>query len=1021
MMHTRFPVVLLLVLALHPAAGQRLQRAPAARIPLAQTEDHVVTPLPLDRVIGIDMSSHPLRAVLDEIARLGDIHLTYVVEDLATTPLVSLRASSIRVEDALNRVLTRSHLSIARAIGDEVVLVRRRNTAAVRIDGIVTGRVSDAEGHSLAGALVTVAGRSGIADEEGRYRITAVSEGSQVLVVRYVGFLPESTTVLVLARQSIVHDVRMEVRPAVLSTMRVTGQRLGQALALSQQQSASTIKNIVAAEEIAQLPDRNVAEALQRFPGVSVENNHGQGQNVLIRGLSPQFNNVTFAGVSMPSSAGGDRAVPLDLFASEMLGAIEVSKTLTPDMDANAIGGTINMVPRTPAEGPATIQAIASGGRSGQTGKGISQLAGLYGRRFATDNRLGILVGGNYYTGSRGSDDMDVSWVTKTVAGSESTVLDDLQLRDYDFDETRRGGILSADYHLSASSQFHLRGMIGDYEDNSVRRSSRVRFSTGTYVRLDSMRNGRIDRGLVDNPNTSNNGVLSFGGQHQLRVVGVDYDLSYARASRHQVQNTTNFTRRSLTLRVDASDPLTPRYEVQGADPDDLSAWTFSNYTNLDAKIADRDATAAINLHLPISIAGATGTFQFGGRVNDKHKNRTVASRNYDGVQGGLTLATVAEGSDDKDFFQSQYRVGRAPGVSEMADYFSANSAKFNQNATDSKVESDADAYDAKERVTAAYVMATMQMRHLTLIPGVRVEHTNLDYIGNEIRYDGTGTFAGTAPVAGGGSYTNVMPGVNARLAINDATNVRFAVTRSISRPLYGDIAPSRTVEPLTSDISLGNPALRPTFAVNADLLAERYSSSIGVLSAGFFYKSLTDFVFSRTFTYGETPFVGYTATQPQNGARAVVYGAEVNWQQQLTFLPGLLDGLGVSANYTLTESSAEIPGRERKAPLPGQARNVGNLALLYDKFGFAGRIATSLYGTNLTGVGATSDTDIFFDDHLEMDISASYRTRHNAQVFVELANLIDGPRRRYRGTAATPVEHEYYAPWMQVGVRLAR
>jgi TonB-dependent receptor len=191
----------------------------------------------------------------------------------------------------------------------------------------------------------------------------------------------------------------------------------------------------------------------------------------------------------------------------------------------------------------------------------------------------------------------------------------------------------------------------------------------------------------------------------------------------------------------------------------------------------------------------------------------------------------------------------------------------------------------------------------------------------------------------------------------------------------------------------------------------------IGILSGGVFYKSLKDIIYLSTFEEAGGPYDGFEVTQPVNGDKATLLGVEVNWQQQFTFLPGFWSGFGIYANYTYTDSKADLTGRDDTV-LPGQAGNVGNFALTYEKYGFQGRLSFAYYGEYIYEVGETPEEDIYYDKNLRIDFNASQQITRNLQAYLQFVNLSDTPLRYYIGDTNRPIQREFYSWWTQLGLR---
>jgi TonB-dependent receptor len=456
-------------------------------------------------------------------------------------------------------------------------------------------------------------------------------------------------------------------------------------------------------------------------------------------------------------------------------------------------------------------------------------------------------------------------------------------------------------------------------------------------------------------------------------------------------------------------------------DPDDIQAnpqnQDFSAYVldGLSQEVnftKDRDIVGALNLRYFLGSGGdVSGWLKFGGKFRAKKKERDNQEVEFD-IEDDVFLTDVPT-TDVGTILDGRYDVG--PFVS--GGFAAQASAGLESEANP---ELDAEDFDASEDVAAGYAMATLQLgAKVLLVGGARYEHTSLDYTGYTVEFDADGEYVGTTPSSGSDGYGQFLPMLHLRYAIDARSNLRAAVTRTLARPNYYDLVPYQVINREDEEILRGNSSLQPTLAWNFDLLGERYFESVGVLSAGLFYKSLSDYIYVFN---TEEEFQGdeFDVLQPRNGEEASVFGFELALQRQLDFLPSPLDGLGLYANYTFTDSEASFPGREgEKATLPGQSRHVGNVALSYEKGGFQGRAALNFHGKYIDEVGETEAEDRYYDDHVQLDISASQSIGKKARIYLELLNLTDEPLRYYRGVPDRPDQEEYYRWWVLFGIKL--
>jgi TonB-dependent receptor len=306
----------------------------------------------------------------------------------------------------------------------------------------------------------------------------------------------------------------------------------------------------------------------------------------------------------------------------------------------------------------------------------------------------------------------------------------------------------------------------------------------------------------------------------------------------------------------------------------------------------------------------------------------------------------------------------------------------------------------------------------LFLLPGVRLEYTSEDFVGRNVRFDPKGNWLGSDPLEVTASYVVPLPDVHLRYALTPDDNIRIAFTRSIARPNVHDAVPYRAQDDSALTVAMGTPGLRPTKSWNVDAMAEHYFKSIGVVSAGVFYKDLADYIYTFT-QQQQIGGVQYLVTQPLNGEAATLGGVEFALQNHLRFLPSPFNGIGVYANYTYTNSTAHFPGRAADATLPGQSKHVGNIAGSYERGGFDGRISVNFHGSYLDTVGADATQDRFYDRSTQMDITLLQKVARNARVYFNLLNVNDALLRYYQGQTQYVQQEEHYHWWAEFGVKV--
>jgi TonB-dependent receptor len=873
--------------------------------------------------------------------------------------------------------------------------------------GSIAGRVVDQSTRAaLPGAAIIVDGTSlsTVTDRDGHFRLSGVAAGPVTLVVSYIG--RADTRLSVTANTSTTEvvvevDGRGEDSSRYQESVVVSAPLLAdaQARALNQQKNASNIANIVSADQIGSFPDPNAAEATQRIPGVSIQRDQGEGRYVIIRGTEPRLNSTMVNGERLPAPEANVRQVALDVIPADLLQSIEVSKTLTPDMDGDAIGGSVNLVTKNAPERFRAFGSIGTGYNSSLSSYDQHSLMGTTGSRFA-GGKAGIIVSASSTGTERGNEDFEPVYTAGNLA--------DLDLRSYVVTRRRNGSTAAMDIHPNADTQLNVRGIYNYYiDDREERQRMRNRVA-----------NRRLERELRDRTHTEHIWSISADGARNFNRGTIDFRVSTARADQDDpLTIATTFRQSNVNFLPNVTPASIDPDNVQAAPQNEsIDAYTFNQQTRATNFAGERDLVGAVNFRFnAASSQGLTAFIKAGAKFRDKTKERTRDEFTLTSATTIPMSAVFGGAAGNHSLLDGRYAFGPYldPDLArDLVDRYNLTSVANHARDTED--------FDVSEQVASGYVMAELFAgARVSIIPGVRVEHTAADYTGHEVLFSPAGAWLETRPITGARDYTTVLPGINVKFAATPSTNLRVAVTRSLARPNYFDLVPYRAFNDSDNTIANGNPALEPTLSWNADALVERYFSSIGVISAGVFYKKLEDYIYvftSRQQVNGET----FTVTQPLNGESASIRGVELAAQSQLGFLPSPLDGFGVYLNYTFTDSTAEFPGRiGEAATLPGQSRHVGNVATFYEKFGFATRLSVNFHGSYVDQVAAETGLDRFYDTHTQVDFSISQRFARKFRAYFNALNLSDAPLRYFQGVNTRPLQEEHYRAWYEFGVKV--
>lgn len=890
------------------------------------------------------------------------------------------------------------------------ILLLLFGTTAMAQRGIIKGRITDHKSREpLTGATVVVTGTSNAAatDLNGSYQFY-VKSGTLRLTVRYLGYQDTTLTVNVNSDELKVLNIALSGRQRNLNDVIITGYTQGQAKALNQQKNADNIKNIIAADQIGRFPDPNAAEALQRVPGVNIERDQGEGRYVSIRGLAPQFTNMSINGEQIPSPEAEVRFVALDAIPSDQLASIEVTKALTPDMDGDAIGGAINLITRTAQNRKAAVSGSFGGGYNNLMGKPNLQGQLQYGQRFGKDEKLGLLFNGNYYHNDLGSDNVE-----RSVEDNE------LELRDYTLTRTRLGLSSSLDYRFNNHHEVYFKGLYSRFTDREQRRR---------YVFKPE--DGEIEKLMKDRFESQSIFSLNAGAKHTFKSLLLDYEMQYSQGQQDTpYDNETAFVAEIPSV-LDFSDRRFPKFTATDYANNSLYEFDEIGYGNTLAK--DKNLTAKFNVGVPYKLGNNDGMIKFGAKLRSKRKSFHVSQHTFENL-GGVPNLNQFDGNPVKDkFFFDRYALGRPVSISRLMTYFNSNPGQFELQVEDKAIDEALEAYNAKEDLIAGYLMAKQQFNKLMVLGGLRYERTKVSYNSSDVIIDENGDLDQIMPISGSSNYDFILPQLHLKYELNPLSNLRAALTWSYARPNFAEIIPAQEINREDGVASSGNPGLQPVSAINYDLMYEHYFGSVGIVSAGLFYKRLDDFIYKRTFYNSAYPLTGtptatgIDVTQAQNGNDANVKGLEVAFQRRLTFIP-LLKDFSVYLNYTYTHSKAQIQNREANSNdansteeirLPGQSANVGNASLAYEGKRFSLRSSLNFNGSFLMELGGRKEQDIFMKSRMQLDASGSVSINSRIKFFAEMLNITNQPLELYQGDQSQTIQREFYSFWSRFGIK---
>jgi len=931
------------------------------------------------------------------------------------------------------------------------------------------GVVLDSYG-TLPGAEIKLKGTEigTVTDLSGRFSIKNVPSGETTLSITFLGYQTYEKTLNLEAGGSMdLGEITLKQDYSELKEVVVKSTyRPSQARALSIQKKSAAIMNVLAADAIGKLPDRNAAEAVQRIQGVSIERDHGEGRYVSVRGAPLKWNSNLINGNRLPAAVGtsdglgtgSDRSVPLDIFPSELIQYVQLSKAITPDMEGDAIGGSVNFITRT-APYERTLNVNLAGGYNNQAQDGSYNASVLYGDRFFND-KLGIIISGAAWERNWGTDNYEVGYNADLEDPNQQFSVSQLELRDYLGKRSTLGLNVGAEYNFNDDHKIFFRGISTSFEDDERSREFLFLFNEdaaqirqrkaiwGTYLSggefggehqltektslswKGATYRTKANLGSTPTPNPDEGAGLLLGIFRQANVgfQGLSPDgYKYLEGDAPQGVAGDPFN----NIQPNMANPLSP---------DQLF---IENLLNFEQSSEEQDYIGQLDVEHE---ASDKLTLKFGGKF--RSKTRSEASPLTIFVPGALV------GVPDSPFpFLNNYETEAFPSnggfLTELGENYNdqlvdqvtqdellnlfrpesideLNAIRIRQD--EKNPSSAASFFEGTENVFAGYAMLTYNINEkLSFIGGFRNEMTSIDYTGNKVILDEDEN--PSIVVAEGNRTTNAfLPMAHLKYSPEDNINIRAAYTRTFARPSFGSLNPGTTQNDAFQVISRGNPDLKPTFSDNFDLMGEYFFDNVGVLSGGVFYKRITDDIFNSTSQQNINGLL-YTITEPRNLENGYLVGFEAGLSKRLDFLPGVLSGFGVDVNYTYTDSEVDVPvfnvngaGTIEKSilkqPLPNQSQHLYNASLFYEKYGILARIAANYKGKNVVGFSEFGpEHNRWYDENLTIDFSAAYAFNNKVRVFLELNNLTNEPLRYFHGNVNRPEQVEYYSLRGQLGI----
>ncbi len=915
--------------------------------------------------------------------------------------------------------------------------------------GHIKGIVSDAKtGERLAGAnvLVVGTGKGAVTDLNGQFLIVNLPPGSYTIRATFIGYKTEEKHAELLGEANVELQFKLGAVTIEGNEVVVTAQAAGQNAAINQQLSSNQIVNVVSAAKIQELPDQNAAESVGRLPGVSVLRNGGEGTELVIRGLEPKYNQISVDGIQMPSSNPNDRSTDLSGIASDMLGSIKVFKTVTPDLDANVLGGIVEFGLREAKLGdPGTpgFNILAQGGY-----KNLPDAYNKYNNykyvvtaeeRFMDDD-FGVLAQVDIERENLTSNELGASYTHHGNSTIDYTLLS-LNLYDTQRDIQRRNAALVLDYRLP-EGKIKMTNFFGSGLSDVQPRQELFDLS-GTNNRYFSISDQNGQGRSVTNG-------IEFENAFPLVQVNAKLSSAYS-DSRDPADWTTEFYQGSAGLGQFTNQPNVDPRNVPPVANDDLSSTTLFLLSSNRYFSKTQAFTGSVDLTSSVTISDEINAeIKAGGSY--RYHTRYFVQDVYDG--GGLTfggsqvvnnLIINYFGLPPGDIFKipisyfidPHYSYGTFLGgnyrmiaplnygmMAQMADlmrssvqYIAANGG-MQAYARDNYL-STTNNYSGSENQSALYLMTILNIGpEITLTGGVRYQDLRTHYTGargiesrNSFNaynfYDTTVTQ----------NHGYLLPDVSLKYKPLQWFDLRLSYTNTLAYPDYNAIVPRIDVG--AGAIAWNNYALNPTRSANFDASVSFYDNSIGLFTIGGFWKQIRDLIYPWTFSVsgagalqyfppsllnGSVPTATYPVNTYVNDASLIRdYGMELDWETHFWYLPGVFSGLVLGVNYTHIFSKAEYPYQVVSSNgrtvnyidtsftdrLLYQPNNIFNLSLGYDYMAFSARVSLLYDDDIFTGPNFWPQIRSYTSAYRRWDLSLKQGLPwFGAEVFGNLYNI---------------------------------
>lgn len=898
-------------------------------------------------------------------------------------------------------------------------------------DGILEGRIIDASTQNpINGVVVSIKdlNRDVLVNNKGAFRLPKLKAGTYEVVVTLGDQSIHQTQITITDNEVTRSDITIDTADEAMEEIVVVGQAAQMQRALDRQRHSDNMISAINADAIGQLPDSNAAEALQRIAGISIERDQGEGRFVRVRGISPDLNAVTVNGTQLPAPESGRRAVALDVIPSDLISSLVVTKALTPDMDANAIGGSIEVESLSALDREGAFYTVNSSmSYDEHTSETSPSIAATGGNTFEFSNghRLGVASAISYDKRKFGSDNVE------TGAKWDGDELEELEQRDYTLERERIGAALNLDYEIDLNNSLYARTLYSKYTDDEQRLANVIEFGAMEFD-ADEGENvfeggsraegdtglAEVNRELKDRAETQTILSTTLGGEHFIDDWTVEYAVGYSKADEDEPGGISGAVFKQEEVPGMGFNNSRQPDVISGSEFLDASAYELDKIEYEEALTEDVQTSFKFDITKDLYFNDNPAIVKFGAKSSQRKKSQQLQAYEFeDFTDNGftddqITMDKFTSGSVDYNLGNFGPNIDPASIQNVISQLDKSNFI----NEEDSAIED----YEIEEDINAAYLMGRIDLEDTRILAGVRYEGTKQTFEGYQYD-DGDITLLNSK-----NDYDHILPSLHVKHELGNDSQLRFAYSNAVVRPTFEQLSPGTKVD--GDETEKGNTNLKAMESANLDFGWEIFTGDAGAISAFVFHKDIKNFTYETEFASIEGADVKEITTY-DNGESATLTGIELGFSQKLSMLPSPFNGVLIGLNAAYSESDASISAQEedegsistitRDIPLPNQSDMTGNFILGYEKNKIMLRLAANYKSEYLLEVNNPTDKaeDVYQAAQTQWDFSAAYNVLDNLKVTFEVSNLTDEPYYTYQDNESLNAQYEDYGPTYRVGL----